>query len=347
MSLAQAPAETVVRPGESIQQALDSAGAGAIVRLTEGTYAEHLLIRHSGVTLVGDGAERTVLEPGGDAPAGIPVLTDAKTEVSSGIVVYAEGVTGFTLRSLAIKGFTGAAVYAHTTTDLHIEDVVAEDNALWGIYVRESSGIQVRGCRASGSQYGGVALSFCQRSEALIEDNETFGNAFGIFVDNASFAQVRRNRSHGNAAGVLVLNQVYPGEPEGGSTDNLIMDNELRDNGLSAGVVPDGLGDAGPPISGVGVGLIGAERTTVVGNHIVDHHPSGPSVIGGAVAMASSTEWGGGPVQDNRVLWNRITGNEPLDVDISDNLDKQYFENNLVERTSPETIEGCSTGGVR
>ncbi|APU13231.1 Right handed beta helix region [Actinoalloteichus sp. GBA129-24] len=347
MSLAQAPAETVVRPGESIQQALDSAGAGATVRLTEGTYAEHLLIRHSGVTLVGDGAERTVLIPGGTAPDGIPELTDATTEVSSGIVIHAEGVTGITLRGLTVQGFSGAGVYAHTTSDLDFEDLVVRDNELWGVYVRESGGVRVLRCTASGSRYGGIALSFCSRSDALIEDNDTFDNAFGIFVDNASFAQVRRNRSHGNAAGVLVLNQAYPGEPPGGATDNLVADNDLYDNGLSAGVEPEGLGAAGPPISGVGVGLIGACRTTVVGNRIVDHRPSGPSVIGGAVAMASSTEWGGGEVADNKVLWNRITGNEPLDVDVSDGLERQYFENNVVDRTSPEHIEGCSSGGAR
>src|SRR5438067_1727341 len=52
----------VVRPGQSIQKAVDSAKPGDTVFVAPGTYHESVLIKKSGVTLQGSGA-RTVLMP--------------------------------------------------------------------------------------------------------------------------------------------------------------------------------------------------------------------------------------------------------------------------------------------
>ncbi|GAA3412923.1 hypothetical protein GCM10018952_27570 [Streptosporangium vulgare] len=60
-----------------------------------------------------------------------------------------------------------------------------------------------------------------------------------------------RNTCHGNSAGLLLLNQTYEGELPGGVNDCLVAENELRGNGLLSGEGnPNGLGEAGPPISG-------------------------------------------------------------------------------------------------
>ena len=348
MSLVQATGETVVKPGESIQRALDEAGPGATIRLTEATYSESLWIRHSGVTLLGEGPELTRLVPGDVAEVGIPQLHDATSDVISGISVYGEGIRDITVRGLSVHGFSGSGVYAHTVEDIVLDEIEARDNDYWGLYVRESSGCEIRRCRASGSQYAGIALSFCPEANALIADNETFGNAFGIFVDNSSRARMLRNTCHGNSAGLLLLNQIYEGELPGGVNDCLVADNELRGNRLVSGEgSPDGLGEAGPPISGVGLALIGVHRVTVVGNRIHDNHPGGFSIMGGAFVLASSKEWGGDESLDNHISWNEITGNTPLDVQIDADFDRQGIDNNLANASAPETIRGFASEETR
>ncbi|MDA0636989.1 right-handed parallel beta-helix repeat-containing protein [Nonomuraea sp. MCN248] len=327
--------EMTVRPGESIQRALDEAGPGARISLEAGRYPQSVWIRHAGVTLTGAGPGRTVLEPGAGIPAGVPPLHDATADVVSGVTVHGERVGDVRVESLSVRGFSGAGVYAHTVAGVTVREVAAEDNAVWGVYLRESSGCVVRDCRASGSQYGGVALSFCPRSDALITGNESFANAFGLFVDNSSGARVVRNSCHGNAIGMLLLNQVYEGEPEGGVRDCLVIGNDLRANGLAAGAEPGGLGAAGPPISGVGLALIGTHRVSVVDNRIHDNHPSGESVMGAAFVIGSSKEWGGDDALDNHVLWNRITGNSPLDFQLGADLTRQVCAGNVADKGDP------------
>ncbi|MFI0424803.1 right-handed parallel beta-helix repeat-containing protein [Spongiactinospora sp. 9N601] len=332
--------EVFVRPGEPVQEALDAVGAGATVRLAEGEYAGSLWIKHGGVSLVGAGAGRTVLVPGSGAPPGIPPLHEAQGDVLSGISVHE--VADVTVRGLSLRGFSGAGVYAHTVSGLLLDDLEALDNAIWGLYIRESTGCEVTSCRASGSQYAGVALSFCKEADALVAGNETFGNAFGIFLDNSSKVRLLRNTCHGNAAGILAINQTYEGEPEGGVADCLIADNDLYGNRLASGSTPGGIGEAGPPISGVGLALIGGQRVSVVGNHVHDNHPSGPSVMGSAFVVASSKEWGGDDAFDNHILWNRVTGNSPLDFQIGGDPEAHTFLANFAGAGEPSNLAGWS-----
>ncbi|MEU4575390.1 right-handed parallel beta-helix repeat-containing protein [Nonomuraea sp. NPDC023979] len=329
-----------VRPGEPIQRALDEAGPGARVVLEEGTYRESVWIRHPGVTLTGAGAGRTVLEPGGGGPAGVPRLHDAAEDVVSGVTVYGESAGGVRVEALSVRGFSGAGVYAHTVAGVSVRDAELRGNAVWGVYLRESTGCRVVRCHASGSQYGGVALSFCPRSDAEITGNECTGNAFGVFVDNSSQARVTGNSCHGNAIGILLLNQVYEGEPEGGVRDCLVSGNDLYGNVLAAGAEPDGLGAAGPPISGVGLALIGAHRVTVVDNRIHDNHPSGESVMGAGLVLGSSKDFGGDDVDDCHLLWNRVTGNSPLDYQLGADPARQVYAGNTAGKGDPQDAPG-------
>ncbi|MFD1149154.1 right-handed parallel beta-helix repeat-containing protein [Saccharothrix hoggarensis] len=349
-------ADTVIRvePGQSVQEALDRGGPGATVQLAEGVHSGNVVIAHPGVTLRGAGAGRTVLVPGPVAPSAVPPLHDAPPDVVSGIVVHgadtdtAGGIGEVAVEGLTVRGFSGAGVYAHTVNGLRLHDVEAVDNTIWGLYVRESSDIEVSRCRGEGSRYAGIALAFCSRADAVVADNECVGNAFGVFVDNSSFARVLRNRCHGNAAGMLLLNQVYPGEPEGGVRDCLVADNDVHDNTLAAGGDdPEALGAAGPPISGVGIALIGTERVSLVNNRVHGNQPGGFSLMPAAVVIDSSAEWGGSDAVDNSLEWNTITGNSPLDVRISVDVTRQRLANNVVGVSEPDSVSGRAAEGTQ
>ncbi|GAA3412924.1 hypothetical protein [Streptosporangium vulgare] len=97
----------------------------------------------------------------------------------------------------------------------------------------------------------------------------------------------------------------------------------------------------------MGLALIGVHRATVVGNRIHDNHPSGPSVMGGALVLGSSKDWGGDESLDNHISWNRITGNTPLDVQVDADFTRQGFANNVANATAPDTIEGCAAEETR
>ena len=336
-SVADTRVEVSVVPGESLQAVLDDAEPGTVLRLAEGTYEGSLSITTPGVRLVGAGAGRTVIVPGPVAPTTIPPLHDAPEGVVSGIAVHA--VSDVVLEGLTVRGFSGAGVYVHSGTDVRLDDVEADAKLVWGLYLRESGGLTVRRCRASGSQYAGIAFAFCSEAEAVVSESDCSANAFGVFVDNSSRVRVLRNRCHGNAAGILLLHQTYEGELPGGVRDCLVADNEVFGNTLAAGGdAPDALGAAGPPISGVGIAAIGVERVAVVGNRVYDNRPSGPSVMPGALVLASSADWGGSDSVDNSFEWNTVTGNEPFDALIGTDPGAQRFRNNVVGSSQPEGL---------
>ncbi|MFF0307739.1 nitrous oxide reductase family maturation protein NosD [Streptosporangium sp. NPDC004379] len=329
-----------VQPGEPIQRALDEAGPGAHVTLAEGVFAGSVWIRHPGVTLTGAGAGRTILEPGEVTPSGAPPLHDAAGDVVNGVTVYGENLSNVRIEGLTVRGFSGAGVYAHSVAGVTVRRVEVVDNDVWGVYLRESTGCRIMDCRARGSRYGGAALSFCPLSDHLVAGNESCANAFGVFVDNSSGVRVLRNACHGNAVGVLLLNQVYEGEPPGGVTDCLVAGNDLYGNDLASGAGPDGLGAAGPPMSGVGLALIGTSRVSVVDNHIHDNHPGGESVMGAAFVMGSSKDWGGDDTLDTHVLWNRVHGNTPLDYQLGVDPDRQVSAANTADKGDPADARG-------
>lgn len=331
---------TEVRPGQDAQAALDRAPAGGEVRLLAGEHRGPLWIRRSDVSLRGEGAHLTRIVPGAHTEVDVPRLHDAPPSVVSGVVVHGDDLSGVAVEALTVEGFTGAGVYAHSVSGIRIAGVHAVDDAVWGVYVRESDTVEVRGCRTSGAQYAGVGLSFCPDSRARIADCVSHGNAFGVFVDNSSGAVVDRCTATGNAIGVLMLNQVYEGEPEGGVRDCLVTGCTLVANGLSAGVEDDGLGAAGPPISGVGIGLIGVERVTVVGNEIRGNVPSGPSVMGGALSISSSAAFGGDDPRDVTVTWNFFDANEPSDVHRDDTPSRQAFTHNRFRGSWSDGVPG-------
>lgn len=53
--------ELYARPGDDLQKLFDSAPAGATVRLAGGTYRQKLLLTTPGLTVLGEGADRTVI----------------------------------------------------------------------------------------------------------------------------------------------------------------------------------------------------------------------------------------------------------------------------------------------
>ncbi|WP_277209537.1 right-handed parallel beta-helix repeat-containing protein [Isoptericola croceus] len=333
--------EITVQPGEPVQQVLNECAPGAVVRLAAGEHQGSLSVTTAGVSLVGAGAGATVIVPGDVADTDIPALHDAPPGVVSGIAVHRAADVSIT--GLTIRGFSGAGIYAHSVTGLDLTDVEVVDNAVWGLYLRESSGLAVTRCRGEGSQYAGVATAFCATADAVIQDCTLTGNAYGVFIDNSSRAQVIGNRCRGNAAGIMLLHQVYEGELPGGVQDVLVADNDCSANELAAGGDdPQALGASGPPISGVGIAAIGVQRMTMVGNRLHANRPGGPSVMGASFVLASSADWGGSDSSDNDILWNTITGSEPYDMQLGTDPTAQRFRNNIVGASQPETVEGCA-----
>src|SRR4051812_40053209 len=107
---AAAAAGHVVRPGQSIQAAVDAAQPGDTIVVRPGTYRESVLITKPGLTLRGSGG-RTVIEPG--ASGAQPDSACAKA--GNGICVLGtdgQTVDHVSISSLTVSGFARSGVWA-------------------------------------------------------------------------------------------------------------------------------------------------------------------------------------------------------------------------------------------
>ena len=277
---AQADRATVVRPGESIQAAVDAAAPGDTI-VVFGTHRENVAIQTDRLTLRGVGA--VILPPAvptphacfdptevGEAVHGFCVIGDVDFDTGE-ISRYVERVT---VRGFTIRDFVGSGLVAVAASDTTFKGNVMQNNTDDGVGSNLSIGTRVLANRASGSR-------------------------FGVRVFSALGGRVVANSLRDNCVGMIVLASPFGAAGEFRMTGNAVQHN-------TRACPAD---DDFDPLSGIGVGLVGATGTTIVGNLITGNVPGGETVASGGVAAIGGLD--GTALTDNQVKGNVILGNDP------------------------------------
>jgi parallel beta-helix repeat protein len=274
----------VVRPGESIQKAIKAADPGDTIVVLGGGHHGTVVIKKDGISLRGVDA---VLKPPANpnSPCG-----------PSGFCVQADNVSisGFTVRNFPAFGIV--AMGAHNAKFMTNR---AFNNKEYGIAAFSSTGTKIIANLTSGSDDAGIYVGDSPHADAIVAANETYGNLFGIFVRNARHGKIAGNQVHNNCLGMLFLADA-PGPA--GVFD--VMGNKVVNNTRACPA-----NEEGPPISGVGIALLGARGMEIKGNHIIHNVPSGPTEFSGGVMVVSGFE--GTPPTNNTITGNTILRNKP------------------------------------
>jgi parallel beta-helix repeat protein len=290
------PKGHVVRPGQSIQKAINAADPGDTI-VVSGVHHEDVVIRKNGIKLVGDNA---VLKPpatgGSKCNAGICVLGDVDFhtgKVSS--YVQNVSVTGFTTRN-----FKDFGIVALGARDARLMKNRAFDNGEYGITAFSSTGTKIVSNLTSGSGEAGIYVGDSPHADATVAANETYDNEFGILVRNALHGKIAGNQVHNNCLGMLFLADA-PGPA--GAFD--VSGNEVANNTHACPATEES-----PRVSGVGIALLGAKGMEIQGNHIIGNVPSGPTAFSGGVVVSKGFKGGTAPT-NNTVVGNTILRNKP------------------------------------
>jgi parallel beta-helix repeat protein len=215
---------------------------------------------------------------------------------ASGFCVKADNVSisGFTVRNFPATGIIAIGVRnAKFMTNR------AFNNREYGIAAFSSTGTTIISNLTRGSDEAGIYVGDSPHADAIVAANETYGNLFGIFVRNARHGKIAGNEVHNNCMGMLFLADA-PGPA--GVFD--VMGNKVVNNTRACPA-----NEEGPPISGVGIALLGARGMEIKSNHIIHNVPSGPTEFSGGVMVVSGFE--GTPPTNNTITGNTILRNKP------------------------------------
>jgi parallel beta-helix repeat protein len=288
-----------VLPGESIHAAVKAAQPGDTIQLHPGVYEDVVVIKKDDITIqgAGSGEDGTILHPPATLPgrcsggiAGICVLGDARAGVR---------VNGVTVTGIRVEGFVFgmAAVAAHLTS---FEGNAAVDNEEYGIAAFDSNSITMADNVVSGSGEAGLYVGDSAHANLTMTGNETFGNRYGIFLRDSQNGDVTGNLIHDNCVGILNID--FPGSANAGHYR--IAENEIHDN--SARCPGEESGD--PPLSGVGVLIVNADRDRVEDNVISTNRPARSIPLHGGVALIDLV---GRAPSNNTITSNELIRNRP------------------------------------
>jgi nitrous oxidase accessory protein NosD len=281
----------VVHPSESIQKAIKAAHPGDTIVVLGGVHHETVVIKKDGISLRGDDA---VLKPPANPTTSAPGQESSCG--ASGFCVLADNVSisGFTVRNFPDFGIV--AFGAQNAKFVHNH---AFNNGEYGITAFSSKGTKIIANLTSGSDEAGIYVGDSPHADATVAANDTYDNFLGILVRNALHGKIAGNQVHNNCLGMLFLADA-PGPA--GVFD--VMANKVVNNTRACPAFEDA-----PPLSGVGIGLLGARGMEIKGNHIMHNVPSGPTAYSGGVVVVKGFE--GTAPANNTVVDNKILRNKP------------------------------------
>ena len=212
-----------VKPGESIQAAIDTAAPGTTIELGPGTWTENVEIVKP-IALRGAGADKTTIKA---RLSGYPViwLTSTQTDSVSISGVTVSGAFGDTCAEKANK-VCADGVLVQGAINLKLSNCNITHNALHGLYANGAGKLTIEQTTFS-HNYSGIWLS--GSASARVDNSVIVDNKFGLVLAEKSSARVIGSSiANNDADGVLVAD----------ATDLTLSNNRITGNGR-AGVCVD------------------------------------------------------------------------------------------------------------
>jgi parallel beta-helix repeat protein len=325
----------IVRPGHSIQAAIDAAQPGTTIIVKPGTYAENLTITTDGIRLLGHGAK--LVPPANPQPT-ICSDPDPATDGICGVgqvdfsdpnnPVVVDPLDNVTINGLTISDFPGSGIFFFGAHNPNVIGVRALGNEEYGIARFTSTGGKIVGSVAKDSDEAGIYVGDSPNANVLLAANEVSGNLFGFFLRDSAHGKLVGNRAHDNCIGMLNLNT---GSNQAGNY--AIFGNKISHNNRFCPPDPE---EDTPPLSGIGIAIVNGHENTVTGNQITNNVPSGDSAFSGGVVVV---DFGGGIEAPfgNRVSGNVILHNQP-DIFWDGSGAGNVFVHNVCQTSEPSGL---------
>ena len=302
-----------VRPGQSIQAAINRAPSGSLISVERGTYFGNLEIKRS-VRLIGHDA---VIRPAAKPTPNICLTPGSFTGVVGicvhGTVDFSTGSVAKALSNVSIEGFIvrnfgGPGILAIGVAGFRAARVVTAHNGM-GMFIDGASNVSLLDNRAYGNTGDGLFVEDSS-ANAVITGNTSYDNlGSGILFLNSLGGMIASNTVYGNCAGIAVASVATPDLSPSG--DVSIQRNQVTTNNRMCPAVPGQV----PAYGGIGIALIGARNTVVALNDVRGNlAQAGSGITGGGIVVVDGAIFGAGVPSGNSVRLNWLSANTPNDI---------------------------------
>jgi parallel beta-helix repeat protein len=210
-----------------------------------------------GVTVLGAGQDKTILDFAGQTGAGEGLLV-----TSDNVTLMAFGIRDTKGDGIKSKGADGIT-YRDITVDWSGEP--DEGNGAYGVYPVESRDVLVENVTVRGASDAGIYVG--QSENIIVRNSLAEFNVAGIEIENSSNADVYGNIARDNTGGILVFD--LPDLPVIGGHSTRIFNNQIVHNN-TRNFAPAGNIVAGVP-SGTGVIILANRDVHVFDNDFADN----------------------------------------------------------------------------
>lgn len=337
-----------VKPGESIQAAIDAVAEGGTVTVMPGTYEEvhdgtaAVHITKKGIKLIGKSTKKK------------KVILVPHTGQRDGIVVEGaanQRIDGFKLQGFTVKGFPNNGIFTRYVDNFTIQKNESIDNLENGIWPTLSANGLVKQNVAYGSLDSALWVEGSENVRVL--SNNLYNSPTGLEITVSKEVTVQKNDIHDNTVGIGLYHAAAaglgPGTPglpaysENGPWH--IVSNNVHDNNapnIGVGSLVEQL----PP--GGGILILGVDKVDVQKNQIDNNDFFGVAIVDYCFAVsdcplpAALPETG---PDNNQVIKNKLADNHgaPTDTPFKDLASDMLvlggtnncFGNNSVKNTPP------------
>lgn len=310
----------IVRPGQSIQAAVDAASPGDTILVQPGSYAEPgvacpanpaqscaVAITKDNISLIGltHGQHGVVLVNPGGQDVGIQV---ARTGDPGCLSDPAKTVQGSLIRGFTVSGFGSDGLDVVCADSWRVTRVRAIGNVEYGIFPSLVGPGRVDHSFASGANDTGIYVG--QSHDVRADHNVAADNVSGFEIENSSAVRMDHNEATGNTAGILSF--TLPFLAVTSNSRNRIDHNLVLANNKANTCTPGGDVCAVP--SGSGIAIVAADANRVDHNQVHGNNSFGIIVANLCNAFhlspALCAALGIDPNPDgNHIVFNKVTGN--------------------------------------
>jgi nitrous oxidase accessory protein len=301
--------EIVVRPGESIQDAIDGANPGDVIEVQSGRYYENLNV------------DKTLTLKGIDTGEGKPVV-DAFGN-GSAISINEDGIR--------LEGFVVTNSVRTSETEARSDDEGTDPNlGFVGILINGSESCTIANNRALMNVYGIGLVNFSNNS---VEENTVRSNGVGVHLWRSHGNTISNNIASENVEAGIVL--------WGYSCNNTIIGNEA----VKSGPIGDGIRVSGSNNTFVdnnasengfyGIMLLGSPNNTVARNKAQHNRYSGLWLLVSSKNNVTDNDFSRND-ESGISIWDSSNDNAISDNHLSGNAKYGIY----LERSYNNTIEG-------